>query len=152
LAALQERARELERKTRERRRVAKKEWWFKHHGPSRFNSNGEMNNWIVAQYQSGTSAHEIGEGIGMSHSAVCGRLRDKGVDLPPRGRGRGSRRGREYHLRKVDIEDVAQFDAEVCQLYDAGTSMTRISKLFGVFGVGGSLGADEGWTQDTVAL
>ena len=116
------------------RLAALKEAWFQRHGSTMFQSEKEMCDWIAEQYRSGTSARQIGLELGMAHSSVCRRLRDLGIDRPPRGAGRAAPRQREAQLRKVGIQDVSQFDADVCQLYEAGHSMNEISELFGVSG------------------
>jgi hypothetical protein len=91
-----------------------------------------MNDWIAAQYRSGTSTHQIGKDLDLAHNAVCQHLRNRGIELAPQGRGRSKPKLREAAWRKRGIEDVAQFDVNVCQLYDAGHSMNQIRIAVGV--------------------
>jgi hypothetical protein len=132
LAAMRERLARNRLKSLDERGAAISDAYFLKYHWGGFTTNAALTDWIVAQYQAGlATARQIALAIGMSHNAVCDRLRAAGIDLPPRGCGQRQPALSATHLAKRGYE-INDFDRQIASLYRDGASVYALSKAYGV--------------------
>ena len=120
------------RRTTESHRHDAMQAWWQRNASDKFPSNEAMTDWIIAQYQSGMSARQIGLALGMTHHAVTYRLKMRGIELPKRGIGRQKLPLSMTRLARKGITDIDEFDRQVAALRAEGNSVNAIRLAYGL--------------------